>query len=129
MRWLELTNYSLVRPIFRVPWRAAAAVAVMAVLAVGCERFQPATPSQSPKSRLRRVDRSEALLGAAVNQLRDLPSFVTTELRLPDVILDSTKSSDGQDVLAIATANPAVPDGPINVLSVPIVMVVSARSA
>jgi hypothetical protein len=35
------------------------------------------------------------------------------------VILDSTKSADGQDVTAICTANPSVPGSFVNLLSVP----------
>ena len=84
----------------------------------GCERPQPSTRAQSQQALLRRADRSEALLDAAVNQLRDLPSYVTTELRLPEVILDSTKSSDGQDVMATCTVNPTVQEGLINYFSV-----------
>jgi hypothetical protein len=68
---------------------------------------------------LRQADRSEALLAAAANQLADLPSSIDTELRAPDVILDSTKSADGKDVLATCMANPGVPGGPINVIYVP----------
>ena len=68
---------------------------------------------------MRRADRSDTLFDAAVNQLRDLPSSVTTKLVLPEVILDSRHSSDGQDVMAICTANPALPDGPINYMAVP----------
>ena len=68
---------------------------------------------------MRRFDRGEALLKAAADQLNDLPSGVDTELRPPMVVLDSTKSSDGQDVFAILSANPALPEGPINIVTVP----------
>jgi hypothetical protein len=101
--------------------RAAGALAALFLLAahLGCQRPQASTGGQSQQALLRRADRGEALLDAAVNQLRDLPAYVTTELRLPEVVLDSTKSSDGKDVLARATVNPNLPDGPINYFSVP----------
>jgi tetratricopeptide (TPR) repeat protein len=67
----------------------------------------------------RRADRGEVLLETVVKQLRELPSYVDTELLPPVVILDSTKSRDGQDVLAICTVSPRVEDGPINYLFVP----------
>ena len=74
---------------------------------------------QSQQEQLRQADRADALLKAAANQLGDLPSAVDTELRPPVVVLDSRKSADGQDVYAVCTANPAVPNSPINVIRVP----------
>jgi len=68
---------------------------------------------------LRRADRSEALLGAAAAQLADLPSAVDTQLRPPVVILDASKSANGEDVYAVAVRNPNVPDSPIHVVNVP----------
>jgi hypothetical protein len=89
------------------------------VLVAGC---RPASqPSGgSPKSSLAaRADRGAPLLNAAAAQLNDLPSYVDTQMRQPTVILDSRKSSDGNDVLATCTANPDMPNSPINLLSVP----------
>jgi tetratricopeptide (TPR) repeat protein len=68
---------------------------------------------------LRRVDRSEALLKAAAARLNDLPSAVDTAMRPPVVILDGTKSSDGNDVFAVIVPNPSTPTAPANVLTVP----------
>jgi hypothetical protein len=57
------------------------------------------------------------LLSAVVQQLRNLPSYVDTELTPPIVVLDSKSSSDGQDVLAICGTAPDVEDGPINCIT------------
>ncbi|MEX0642406.1 MAG: hypothetical protein WD468_06880 [Pirellulales bacterium] len=84
----------------------------------GCERPGASPRGQSQQALLRRVDRSDSLLESATSQLRDLPSAVTTNLVLPEVVLDSTKSADGKDVMATCTANPSAPDGPINYLRV-----------
>lgn len=105
-------------------WRASPSVAAVviglaAVVFAGCEQ-PPSTPRiPSQQARLRQASRSDALLEAALNHLRDLPASISTKLQLPEVVLDSTKSSDGQDVLAMCLANPAVPDGPINFFVVP----------
>jgi tetratricopeptide (TPR) repeat protein len=58
------------------------------------------------------------LLDAVVQQLRNLASYVDTELRPPVVILDSKKSGDGQDVLATFGVHPNMPEGPINYVQV-----------
>jgi hypothetical protein len=85
----------------------------------GCPQSATTPTSQSQQDVLRRAERSDALLKNAAGMLADLPSAVDTELRPPAVILDSTKSADGKDVLAICAANPGIPGGPINVLHVP----------
>jgi hypothetical protein len=86
----------------------------------GCHRETPvAAIKQSQQEQLRRADRADALLKAAANQLGDLPSAVDTELRPPVVVLDSRKSTNGEDVFAICVANPAVPGSPFNVIRVP----------
>ncbi len=97
----------------------AVGVAVIALVFAGCPRPQESTQSQSRQALLRRADRSDSLLDAAVSQLRDLPSTVTTNLVLPEVVVHSPTTSDGQDVMAVCVANPATPDGPINYLLVP----------
>jgi hypothetical protein len=68
---------------------------------------------------LRRAERSEALLKAAAARLNDLPSVVDTALRPPVIILDATKSMDGNDVFAIIVPNPNTPNEPANVVTVP----------
>jgi hypothetical protein len=107
---------------------ASALLAIVAVTIAGCWQSSSTSGTagaQSAVSLQRQADRSEALLSAAVGQLRDLPSFVSTELRPPVVILDSTKSrearqgGEGQDVLATLTQPPNTPEGQINYLSVP----------
>ncbi len=57
------------------------------------------------------------LFTTVVQQLRDLPSYVDTELTPPTVVLDSKSSSDGQDVLAICGMAPGHRDGPINCIT------------
>lgn len=89
------------------------------VACVGCQRKAAAPAKQSQQSALRRADRSEALLKAAVAQLNDLPSAVDVRLRPPAVILDASKSADGNDVLAVASGNPAIPSSPVNLVYVP----------
>src|SRR5688572_16930711 len=91
---------------------------IVASAIVGCPRAQNTSSSQSREMMRRQVDRGEGLLSAAVSQLRNLPSYIETDLRPPVVLLDSTKSGDGQDVLATATLNPDVPEGPINFIRV-----------
>jgi hypothetical protein len=75
--------------------------------------------NQSQQEALRRERRSAALLKAAVKQLNDMPAGVDTTIRPPVIVLDSTKSGDSQDVLGVLLPNPSVPDGLINVLTVP----------
>jgi hypothetical protein len=96
---------------------------VVSALAIGtfsgCRKDQVSPGQQSQQSQFRHADRGEALLNAATSQLADLPSAVDTELRPPVVILDSTKSLDHNDVLAICMVNPHIPGGPINYIRVP----------
>lgn len=101
--------------------RAFAVVFAVLVVSVfsGCPKQEASKQSQSRQALLRRADRSDSLFDAALSQLRDLPASVTTKLVLPEVVLDSRRSSDGQDVMAVCAANPTVPDGPINYLLVP----------
>ena len=92
--------------------RCLAALAI--VIFPGCHQPEASPGKQSQQAQFRRADRGEALVAAAANQLSDLPSAVDTELRPPAVILDSTKSANGQDVLATCTRSPVAPEGPIN---------------
>ena len=69
----------------------------------------------------RRTDRGKALLETAITQLRDLPRDVDTDLRPPQVILDSRTSTDRQDVMAKLGRHPNQEEGPpvFNFLYVP----------
>jgi tetratricopeptide (TPR) repeat protein len=69
----------------------------------------------------RRTDRGKALLETAIIQLRDLPQDVDTDLRPPQVILDSRTSIDHQDVMAKLGPYPNQGEGPpvFNFLQVP----------
>jgi hypothetical protein len=87
-------------------------------LAAGCQRAATRPTAKSASSQPGRGDRGTALLGAAAGQLNDLPSFINTELRQPIVILDSRKSTDGKDVVAVCTSGSTDPEAPINQLIV-----------
>jgi hypothetical protein len=92
-----------------------------ALICCGCDYAARPTkrlPSQVATSE-RRTDRGDVLFGTVVTQLRDLASFVDTELQPPTVILDAKKSSDGQDVMATINMHPGTEDGPIDLVFVP----------
>jgi hypothetical protein len=76
----------------------------------GCPKKSSNSTAQSPQSQFRQFNQSEALLKTAASQLNDLPKAVDTELRPPDVVLDSRKSADGKDVYATCSAMPQAPD-------------------
>ena len=112
------------RPRPRLARTTASIIAAFGTAAIiGCPSPQTTPPGTSSgkvqQAALRRAERADALLKAAVRQLNDLPAGVDTELRQPQVILDASKSSDGKDVLAVFLRNPSNPDGPVNVVSVP----------
>jgi len=92
------------------------AMVALAVLG-GCQSETPGPGGQSGRALPGRADQGASLLTAAVAQWNDLPSYVDTQLRRPAVILDSRKSSDGDDVAAIAAVNRKSPDGPIFLVS------------
>jgi hypothetical protein len=94
-------------------------VIIIVALVAGCRQAVPRPGGQAGSSQPAPVDLGAPLLKAAAAQLNDLPASVDTVVRPPSVVLDSRKSSDGKDVLATCTANPAQPDGPFNVLTVP----------
>lgn len=85
----------------------------------GCREPEAAKDTREQQDNLQRKERGEALIDAVAAQLADLPLAVDTELRPPTVILDSSKSPNGQDVLAIAAANPNAPGNPVNIIGVP----------
>src|SRR4051812_14357010 len=93
-------------------------VAALSLAFLGCQEATPTANKQGQQAALRQADRGEALLKAAASQLSDLPAAVDTELRPPTVLLDSRKSADGKDVLAICVANPKAVDV-FNVIKVP----------
>lgn len=82
----------------------------------GCDRPTTTTGGQSQREAPRRSPRGDALLKPAAAQLGDLPAHVETDLRLPTIVLDATP--DGQEILALCTVNPNVPDGLINYVTV-----------
>jgi hypothetical protein len=93
--------------------------AACCLLIGGC-KDGTSTSSRRTTGSARQSGQQDALLGAVTAQLRDLPNSNVLELRPPVVILDSTKSSDGQDVMALVSSNPDSPDPAIvNYLSVP----------
>ena len=107
------------------PWGqpAACALIALAALVTGCQPHgstppkneKPASPHATPFSR--RANRNDVLFTTVVRQLRNLPSFVDTELTPPSVVLDAKASSDGGDVLAVCGTAPGSPDGPINCIT------------
>jgi hypothetical protein len=94
----------------------AAAMALALMAPAGCDRPAATPGGQSQHEAMRRAGRGNSLLKPAVAQLSDLPADIETELRLPTILLDSTPG--GEDVFAICTVNPNVPDGPVNYLVV-----------
>lgn len=91
------------------------------VTATGC-KDSPTTTSKShqpePTGSRQSSARMDVLFTAVVDQMRNLASYVNTDLTPPVVILDSKKSSDGNDVMAVCTTQPDAPDGPVNYLTV-----------
>jgi hypothetical protein len=85
----------------------------------GCHEAASTSTKQAQQAELRQADRGEALLKAAAAQLSDLPAAVDTELRPPVVLLDSRKSADGKDVVAICMSSPKGPADVFNVVKVP----------
>ncbi len=94
---------------------------VSAATLAGChhETSVAVVKQTQQQAELRSAGRAEALLKAAASQLNDLPSAVDTEIRPPVVVLDSRKSTDGKDVLAICKMNPAFPQAGANLIRVP----------
>jgi hypothetical protein len=90
---------------------------------VGCRPSAP-TPSKTTTKKKAaataapRNERGDVLFATVVEQLRDLPSYVDTELTPPSVVLDSKTSADGQDVLAVCGMPPdAEGNGPFNLIT------------
>jgi tetratricopeptide (TPR) repeat protein len=105
----------------RQPLNSLPAIAFVALaFTVGCQPSPPAASKSSGKqsNTSRRSDRDDVLFTSVVQQLRDLPSYVDTELTPPTVILDAKSSSDGQDVLATLGMAPGAEEGPYNCITV-----------
>lgn len=115
------TIYAVLKPLCSPIYRVGliAILSVFAVIDAGCREPEAAQDAREQQAKLQRADRGEALINAAANQLADLPAAVDTELRPPTVVLDSTKTLDGQDVFAVAVANPSVEGNPINLVVAP----------
>lgn len=95
-------------------------VAIFLVAPLGCQRETPVAPiKHNQQGDLRRADQADRLFKVAATQLNDLPASVDIEVKPPQIVLDGHKSSDQQDVYAICAANPAIPNGPANVIHVP----------
>ncbi len=106
-------------------WKGFIWFSLLALLTttVGCSNSaRRGGGTQSGRAGLqRRTDRGVALLETAITQLRDLPQDVDTDLRPPQVILDSRTSTDRQDVMAKLGRLPKQGEGPpiYNFLQVP----------
>lgn len=95
---------------------------VVAVLvATGCDRSKKRKASHGPAARLAPAQRDQSVrfLESIAATLNDLASEIDVDLQPPQVILDAMHSTDKKEVLAVCSANPQVPDGPFNYLSVP----------
>ena len=66
-----------------------------------------------------RHDTTAVLVDSISRTLNHLPEEVVTDLAPPKVILDDSRSANGQEVQAVLDVTPQVPDGPFNYLSVP----------
>jgi tetratricopeptide (TPR) repeat protein len=103
---------------------AAAALLLVAIVGscaiVGCNRDNRHVGSSSRSGKITSSnERSQTLLATAANQLADLPELSITELRPPSVILDSSHSSDGQDVMAELVSSTTTGPPVYNQLQVP----------
>ncbi|MEM8864366.1 MAG: hypothetical protein AAGF31_02335 [Planctomycetota bacterium] len=80
----------------------------IAGMMVGCTPDRRAEDAQAAirTQRQREISKSNTLIQFVTEQLRDLPELVSLELRPPAVVLDSTSSQDGRDVMAILKPEP-----------------------
>lgn len=86
------------------------------LLAIACCVFISGCNGKKSSNRGTRAGQSQRsgqqLFGAISTQLNDLPNANMLELTPPVVILDSTKSGDGQDVMAVISSSTSPPDPP-----------------
>jgi hypothetical protein len=88
---------------------------------IGCDG-EPSPRRESGKSSFLakpQHNTSAMVIDSISRTLNHLPEEVVTELAPPRVILDDSRSADGQEILALLDVTPEVPDGPFNYLSVP----------
>lgn len=72
------------------------------------------------KQKLREINKSNALINSVTDQLRDLPNRIGLELSPPAVVLDSTSSSNGLDVFAVAGSTYEASEFPLpNLITIP----------
>lgn len=93
--------------------RAGLAVSMLALLAaVGCEE------SSAPTVRTMALHNNEGdvYLQSVADTLNNLPGALNLELLPAQPILTASTSSNGKEVRAICTRNPANPEGPFNYL-------------
>ncbi|MEN1682154.1 MAG: hypothetical protein AAGJ46_21460 [Planctomycetota bacterium] len=98
-------------------------VAVGAVLSTSACRPKNNASDAKAKARNRQqaLDKSGALIGFVADQYRELPDLVPVVLSPPAVVLDSTSSRDGRDVMAVAEPPQGVagPMAPLQTIVVP----------
>lgn len=92
-------------------------------LIAGCGGQQDSEASREAaqrRAKQRAAAQTDALLGSIKNQLAALPEAVQLDLRPPAVIVDSRRSTDGEDIEGIVVRPEGVPPvGPANLLRVP----------
>ncbi|MGL4514981.1 MAG: hypothetical protein ACRCT8_18000 [Lacipirellulaceae bacterium] len=98
----------------------APTAACVLVCCAGCTTAptQPSKAAAAKRAAQQRLSESNALLDSIVSQLRNLAEATQLELAPPSVVLDSQKTTDGEDALAIITRRPDAPNEPANLLRV-----------
>lgn len=102
------------------PLQLGLCLVVLGIIATGCQRDTRSVGRFGSGSGVTtNAERSQTLLDSAAGELADLPEQSILELRPPSIILDATKSSDGQDVEAELTTLSTGSRPLYNVLRVP----------
>jgi tetratricopeptide (TPR) repeat protein len=86
---------------------------------MSCDDAPQGVTRRTGRSSEARQDSSAVLIDTVAKTLNDLPSEVVLDLLPPEPILDDSKSSDQQPVLATLDVNPLDPEGGYSYLSVP----------
>ncbi len=92
---------------------------VAALVSGGCRRDTRSVGQAGMGEVASSAKRSQTILDSAAGALADLPQQSILELRPPSIVLDATKSSDGQDVLAERTTLSTEAFPIYNILRVP----------
>lgn len=92
---------------------------VAALLSGGCQRDTRSVGQAGIGDVASSSTRSQTILDSAAGALADLPEQSILVLRPPSVVLDATKSSDGQDVMAELTTLSTEAFPTYNILRVP----------